>query len=208
MSVPAAIILGIISSLHEAGPRLATTLLFLSESSVSCFLLPMFTCSIGGTTSQDSTGGQARRSRCFTDSASRAAEASAMTASRGKSPLAASPESITASAPSHTALHTSLTSARVGTGFLIMLSTTCVALITKSPACLARAMSSFWAKGTRYKPSSTPRSPRATISACDLAMMPSMLVKAWGFSILGQIFGRFSCGTLSRSMMSINSWRS
>ena len=31
---------------------------------------------------QDSTGGQARRSRCFTDSASRAAEASAMTSAR------------------------------------------------------------------------------------------------------------------------------
>mmetsp|Transcript_80164 Transcript_80164/g.245040 ORF Transcript_80164/g.245040 Transcript_80164/m.245040 type:complete len:260 (-) Transcript_80164:148-927(-) len=39
-------------------------------------------------------------------------------------------------------------------------------------------------------------------------MMPSMLVKACGFSILGQIFGRFSCGTFMRSMMSISSCKS
>ena len=56
------IILGIISSLQDAGPKLATTLVFLNASLVSwrhanahtrlaCFLLPMVTCSIGGTTS-------------------------------------------------------------------------------------------------------------------------------------------------------------
>ena len=71
------------------------------------------------------------------------------------------------------------TSARVGTGFSIMLSTICVAVITNSPACLARWMRSFCAKGTRFRPSSTPRSPRATMSAWDFAMMPSMLVKAF-----------------------------
>mmetsp|Transcript_59733 Transcript_59733/g.139766 ORF Transcript_59733/g.139766 Transcript_59733/m.139766 type:complete len:347 (-) Transcript_59733:627-1667(-) len=208
MSVPASIILGIISSLQDAGPRLATTLVLRSESSVSCFLLPMLTCSIGGANAPDSTGGHARRRRCFTDSASRAAEASAMTASHGKSPLAASPESITASAPSQTALQTSLTSARVGTGFLIILSTTCVALMTKRPACFARAMSSFCAKGTRFRPSSTPRSPRATMRAWDFAMMPSMFVKACGFSIFGQIFGRRSGGMFSRSIMSMSSCKS
>ena len=57
------IIFGIISSLQDAGPKLATTLVFLNASLVSwryhanaeayvaCFLLPMVTCSIGGTTS-------------------------------------------------------------------------------------------------------------------------------------------------------------
>ena len=48
-----------------------------------------------------------------------------------------------------------------------------------SGSCLARWIKSFCAKGTRFRPSSTPKSPRATIKAWDLAMMPSMLVKAW-----------------------------
>mmetsp|Transcript_12075 Transcript_12075/g.26320 ORF Transcript_12075/g.26320 Transcript_12075/m.26320 type:complete len:310 (+) Transcript_12075:743-1672(+) len=145
---------------------------------------------------------------CFVVSASKTASASALTASRGYLPLAASPLSITASVPSQTALQRSETSARVGTGFSIMLSTIWVAVMTNRPACLALAMSSFCAKGTRFKPSSTPRSPRATIRAWDLAMMPSMLVKAWGFSILGQILGRLSTGTLRRSMMSMSSCKS
>jgi len=59
-----------------------------------------------------------------------------------------------------------------------MLSTIWVALITKSPACLALAMRSFCANGTRSTSSSTPKSPLATISASDLAMMPSMFVSA------------------------------
>ena len=125
-----------------------------------------------------------------------------------------------------------------------MLSTICVALMTKSPAssqqlaqsanqdsctavpyiragtceALALRMSNFCAKGTLSSSSSTPRSPRATIRAWDLAMMPSMLVRAlkrpqnqvsillhslqnseydmvaWGFSIFGQILGRLSLG--------------
>mmetsp|Transcript_109169 Transcript_109169/g.352445 ORF Transcript_109169/g.352445 Transcript_109169/m.352445 type:complete len:286 (-) Transcript_109169:105-962(-) len=145
---------------------------------------------------------------CAVVSASSTAAASAFTASHGYLPLAASPLSITASVPSHTAFCRSDTSARVGTGHSIMLSTICVAVMTKSPACFARVMSSFCAKGTRFTPSSTPRSPRATISAWDFAMMPSMLVSACGFSILGQIFGRLLWGTLSLSMMSMSSCRS
>mmetsp|Transcript_69320 Transcript_69320/g.187366 ORF Transcript_69320/g.187366 Transcript_69320/m.187366 type:complete len:332 (+) Transcript_69320:109-1104(+) len=154
------------------------------------------------------TSGVAGRMRCATDSASRTAEASARTDSRGYLPLAASPLSMTASVPSQTALQRSATSARVGTGALIMLSTICVAVMTKRPDCLAFCMSSFCAKGTRYTPSSTPRSPRATMSACDLAMMPSMFVSACGFSIFGQILGRLSGGTFMRSMMSISSCKS
>lgn len=47
---------------------------------------------------------------------------------------------------------------------------------------LALRISSFCAKGTRSNSNSTPKSPRATMSASDFAMMPSMLVKAslWG----------------------------
>mmetsp|Transcript_57395 Transcript_57395/g.136630 ORF Transcript_57395/g.136630 Transcript_57395/m.136630 type:complete len:213 (+) Transcript_57395:724-1362(+) len=212
MSVPAWIIFGIISSLQEAGPNDATTLVFLLLWSVSCLLSPMPQLSIlggrNGILLLMATKGQACCKRCFTVSASRVADASAKTASQGYLPLAASPDSITASVPSQTALQRSDTSARVGTGASIMLSTIWVAVMTKSPASLALRISNFWAKGTRFSPSSTPRSPLATISACDLAMMPSMLVKAWGFSILGQIFGRFSAGTLRRSMMSMSSCRS
>mmetsp|Transcript_60128 Transcript_60128/g.175707 ORF Transcript_60128/g.175707 Transcript_60128/m.175707 type:complete len:291 (+) Transcript_60128:239-1111(+) len=131
-----------------------------------------------------------------------------MTDSTGYLPLAASPLSITASEPSQIAFCRSAISARVGTGCSIMLSTICVAVITKRPACLARVMSNFCAKGTRYTPNSTPKSPRATIKACDFSMMPSMFVNAWGFSILGQIFGRFSGGTFMRSMMSMSSCKS
>jgi len=149
MSVPARIILGIISSLQEAGPKLATIFVLRNASLVSCFFNAMAQWSRGGATRDDSTGGHARFTLCCTNSACRAAEASAITASHGYLPLAASPLNITASHPSQTALATSETSARVGTGFSIMLSTIWVALITKRPACLARAMRSFCAKGVR-----------------------------------------------------------
>mmetsp|Transcript_12370 Transcript_12370/g.31225 ORF Transcript_12370/g.31225 Transcript_12370/m.31225 type:complete len:229 (-) Transcript_12370:106-792(-) len=149
MSVPASIILGIISSLQEAGPKLATTFILRKLSSVSWRLFPMLTCNLGGSTCALSTGGQARRSLCLTVSASRTADASAITASHGYFPLAASPLSITASVPSKTALARSLTSARVGTGFSIMLSTICVAVMTNKPACFARAINNFCANGVR-----------------------------------------------------------
>ena len=55
------------------------------------------------------------------------------TTSAGWSPIAVSPLSITASVPSNTALATSVTSARVGDGAWIMLSSICVAVITGTP---------------------------------------------------------------------------
>jgi hypothetical protein len=55
------------------------------------------------------------------------------TASTGYWPAAVSADSITASAPSNTAPATSLASARVGAGALIMLSSICVATITGLP---------------------------------------------------------------------------
>ncbi|CRH72486.1 Uncharacterised protein [Chlamydia trachomatis] len=65
------------------------------------------------------------------------------TASTGYLPLAVSPESITALVPSRTALATSLVSARVGLGFLIMESSICVAVITVLPATLHFFIISF-----------------------------------------------------------------
>mmetsp|Transcript_24577 Transcript_24577/g.64174 ORF Transcript_24577/g.64174 Transcript_24577/m.64174 type:complete len:258 (+) Transcript_24577:82-855(+) len=134
------------------------------------------------------TSGVAGRMRCATDSASRTAEASARTDSRGYLPLAASPLSMTASVPSQTALQRSATSARVGTGALIMLSTICVAVMTKRPDCLAFCMSSFCAKGTRYTPSSTPRSPRATMMPSEMATISSKFCTPASFSIFGMIW--------------------
>ena len=52
----------------------------------------------------------------------------------GKLPAAVSPDSMTQSVPSSTALATSVASARVGRGFFIMLSSICVAVITGLPA--------------------------------------------------------------------------
>uniref|UniRef100_A0A1I8I972 Mediator of RNA polymerase II transcription subunit 13 n=1 Tax=Macrostomum lignano TaxID=282301 RepID=A0A1I8I972_9PLAT len=68
------------------------------------------------------------------DSASRHTWCMVRTASSGKSPLAVSPDSMTQSAPSSTALATSEISARVGRGLLIMDSSIWVAQITGLPA--------------------------------------------------------------------------
>lgn len=56
------------------------------------------------------------------------------TASTGKAPAAVSPLSMTQSVPSSTALATSVASARVGLGFLIIDSNICVAVMTGLPA--------------------------------------------------------------------------
>ena len=55
------------------------------------------------------------------------------TTATGSAPTAVSALSISASVPSNTALATSLTSARVGDGEVIMLSIICVAVITGTP---------------------------------------------------------------------------
>ena len=59
-----------------------------------------------------------------------------LTASTGNAPAAVSPESITQSVPSSTALATSVASARVGRGFLHIDSSICVAVMTGLPAML------------------------------------------------------------------------
>ena len=65
------------------------------------------------------------------------------TTSAGCSPILVSPESINASAPSSTALATSLASARVGLDKVIIESSICVATITGLPAARAIAMALF-----------------------------------------------------------------
>ena len=65
------------------------------------------------------------------------------TDSTGYLPTAVSPDSITASVPSKTALATSETSARVGRGFSIIDSSICVAVITGLEYSDARRMMCF-----------------------------------------------------------------
>merc|ERR1711935_995783 len=80
-------------------------------------------------------------------SASRAILAMMETASVGYSPLAVSPDNMTQSAPSRTALATSDTSARVGRGFETIDSSIWVAQITGLPITLQRPMIIFLSKG-------------------------------------------------------------
>ena len=67
----------------------------------------------------------------------------------GSAPTAVSSESMSASVPSSTALATSFTSARVGSGERVIDSSICVAVITGLPAMLQNRMISFWISGTR-----------------------------------------------------------
>ena len=57
----------------------------------------------------------------------------ASTMAMGSTPMAVSAESMTALVPSNTALATSVTSARVGVGAVIIDSSICVAVITGLP---------------------------------------------------------------------------
>ena len=105
------------------------------------------------------------------------------TASTGYSPIAVSAESISADVPSSTAFATSLASARVGSGWWIIVSSICVAVITGFPRSSARWMIRFWRSGTDAGPISTPRSPRATITASASWRISSSASIASDFSI-------------------------
>ena len=106
------------------------------------------------------------------------------TASTGYCPAADSADSITASAPSKMAVATSETSARVGTGEVIIDSSICVATTTGLPAARPSRVICFCTPGTFSSGISTPRSPRATISASARSMISSSRCTACGFSIL------------------------
>ena len=94
------------------------------------------------------------------------------------------PRASTASVPSKMALATSLASARVGRGFSIIDSSICVAVITGRRKSSARRMICFWISGTFSGATSTPRSPRATITPSVISRMASRLSTACGFSSL------------------------
>ena len=106
------------------------------------------------------------------------------TVSSGYLPTDVSPDSITASAPSSTALATSDASARVGREISIIDSSICVATITGLAFSLAIWMARFCTSGTCSSGSSTPRSPRATMMASNANTIASRLSMASGFSSL------------------------
>ena len=85
----------------------------------------------------------------------------------GYSPTLVSPDSITASAPSSTALATSEASARVGAGLVIIDSSIWVATMTGLALRRAFSITRFCRNGTSSSGHSTPRSPRATMNAVE-----------------------------------------
>ncbi len=89
-----------------------------------------------------------------------------------------------ASVPSKIALATSESSARVGPGLLIMLSSICVAVMTGIPKRFAVLIRRFWTRGTSSAGISTPKSPRATITPSHTLNNSSMQLMASCFSIL------------------------
>ena len=82
------------------------------------------------------------------------------------------------------AFATSDTSARVGRAAETIDSSICVATITGVRASRARRMMSFWATGTSSRGTSTPRSPRATMTAVVAARISSRRPRASGRSSL------------------------
>ncbi|SHZ44273.1 Uncharacterised protein [Mycobacteroides abscessus subsp. abscessus] len=106
------------------------------------------------------------------------------TASSGYLPTEVSPDSITASAPSRTALATSEASARVGREFSIIDSSIWVATMTGRAFSRAIWIARFCTMGTSSSGSSTPRSPRATMIASKANTIASRLATASGFSSL------------------------
>ncbi len=112
------------------------------------------------------------------------------TTSTASWPIAVSPESITASVPSNTALATSLTSARVGAGAAIIDSSICVAVMTGVPTLTQWRMMCFCRCGTSSSGQSMPRSPRATITASAASVIAASSPSADAVSILATMPAR------------------
>mmetsp|Transcript_16519 Transcript_16519/g.33483 ORF Transcript_16519/g.33483 Transcript_16519/m.33483 type:complete len:235 (-) Transcript_16519:453-1157(-) len=111
-----------------------------------------------------------------------------LTAFRGNAPAAVSPESITQSVPSSTALATSLASARVGRGKPVMDSNIWVAVMTGFPTALHFAIIIFWARKTFSGGISMPKSPRATIIPSLTCTIASKFFNPSSFSIFEMIW--------------------
>jgi hypothetical protein len=120
----------------------------------------------------------------------------------GYSPTLVSPDSMTASAPSSTALATSEVSARVGIGLEIIDSSIWVATMTGFAMRRLSSTARFCTIGTASSGSSTPRSPRATMMPSKASMISSRLSTACGFSIFA------ITGTLRPSSAMISKTRS
>ena len=131
---------------------------------------------------------------CSVDSMMRAI---VRTVSIGYAPTLVSPESITASVPSSTAFATSDASARVGRGAEIIDSSIWVATMTGLALRRAFSTMSFWTIGTSSSGSSTPRSPRATMTLSNASMTSSRFSTAWGFSILAMSGRRMSSSRMT-----------
>mmetsp|Transcript_27663 Transcript_27663/g.65875 ORF Transcript_27663/g.65875 Transcript_27663/m.65875 type:complete len:222 (+) Transcript_27663:788-1453(+) len=110
-----------------------------------------------------------------------------LTVSTGHTPLAVSPESITQSVPWHTALATSVTSARVGRGLTTIDSSIWVAVMTGLPAMLHLRMIIFCARYTSWMGISMPRSPRATMIPSEISRISSKFSMPSSDSILEKI---------------------
>ena len=87
----------------------------------------------------------------------------ALTVSSGYLPFAVSSESMTVSAPWTTAVATSETSARVGSGLSTIDESIWVATMQSLAWARQREMSLRWTMGTTSTPASTAMSPRATM---------------------------------------------
>ena len=129
-------------------------------------------------------------SSCASSSARHTIRAMVCTDSRGYAPDALSAESITASAPANTACATSEASARVGVGVLIIDSSICVATTTGLPCLREISMIFRCQPGTSSAGNSTPKSPRATMSASAACAISSSSRSACGFSIFAMMAAR------------------
>mmetsp|Transcript_1717 Transcript_1717/g.6613 ORF Transcript_1717/g.6613 Transcript_1717/m.6613 type:complete len:313 (+) Transcript_1717:348-1286(+) len=123
-----------------------------------------------------------------------------LTARSGYLPAADSPDNMTASALSTTAFVTSATSARVGRGFLAIESSICVATMTGLPLWRHASTMSFCHCTTSTRGTSTPRSPRATISPSAASTISPRLRKASTDSILATTRGRSPSGYASGNL--------
>jgi hypothetical protein len=120
-------------------------------------------------------------------------------AATGWRPMAPSADSIPASVPFNTAFATSATSARVGRSCWTIDSSICVAVIAGRPLELAAAMIRFCTSGICARSVSTPRSPRATMTASAAAAISSSFASARRFSILATRSGAPASGIQART---------
>ena len=129
------------------------------------------------------------------------------TATIGCLPTLVSPESISASVPSSTALATSDASARVGRDDSIIDSSIWVATMTGLAARRARAIARFCTRGTSSSGSSTPRSPRATMMPSKASTISARWSTACGFSILASTGSRTPSSSMIRRTSSTSAAR-